>query len=354
MKRDMPLREPFQRGNRWYYELDRRRLSLRTDDEAVAWERFREIRKAYNRGEKDRLAGRSRQRSASLGQFEDEVLEWCREVLEHETWRAWRMSMRYLKDVAGASITLDQITVRHWDAVVVGMRKRGVKPSSINSFLLRLRSMFGKAVEWRYVQVNPFAGVRPLKTQKRPPAFIAPEDVPGFLASIECLDTRRIAAALIYTGRRQSELLSLTWDRVDFQANTYRAMLHKTKELREFPMHPMFRAVLESMPRGLGRIFTRWRLRNTVSVHIKAALRASGYGHLHAHDLRHTFASMVILAGNELKVAQELLGHASMKSTMIYAHLTPSAVTAGLSKVAGADIDFGGQNADRPALRRVK
>lgn len=284
MSTTMSLREPFSRNGHWYYELDRRRLSLRTTEEGEAWSRYRAIEKAYNRGEREHLAGKRRVRSVPLEKFTEEVLEWCRETNELETYRAWKMTMGYLRNEVGASCPLDQITVRHWDSIVVGMKKRGVMSSSINCFLLRLRSMFNKAVEWRYLQVNPFVGVKPLRTKRRPPAFIAPEDIPTFLSSIKCMDLRRIAASLIYTGRRQGELLSLTWDKVNFSDGTYTAYLHKTKEERTFPMHPMFRSVLESMPRGIGKIFTRWQTRGTVSENIKAALVAAGYPHMHAHS----------------------------------------------------------------------
>jgi integrase len=346
----MSLRPPFQRGEIWYYEIDRKRLSLQTRNKAEAMRLFGEIRKMYLAGKVTRISGES---NRTLGDFIEEVLEWCRETKADETFRAWRAASKALLAVAGKSCRLDMLTLRHWDMALAQIKGKGRKTSTANSRLGCLRSMFSKAVEWQYLKRNPMHGAKMQPTEKRPPAFIAPEDVQKWLESIHDLALRRLCAALVYTGRRQSEMLTLHWEDVDFEANTYSAMLHKTKTRRTFPMHPVFRAVLESMRQPSGRVW-QWICRTSTSVLIKKALVAGGHPHMHAHDLRHTFASLVILSGNELKVAQELLGHASMRSTMIYAHLTPSAIAAGLSKIAAPGINFCVQIEDTPRLRRVK
>ena len=55
---------------------------------------------------------------------------------------------------------------------------------------------------------------------------------------------------------------------------------------------------------------------------LRTALKRAGLQDFHFHDLRHTFASQVILNGGSLKDVQELLGHKSMTMTLRYAHLT--------------------------------
>ena len=125
--------------------------------------------------------------------------------------------------------------------------------------------------------------------------------------------------------------------------------IRKTSLRRRFPMHPLFKSVLEAMPAGSGRIFSRWSSPCALSRAIRrAALVPGGYGHLRPHDLRHTFASMVILSGNELKIAQELLAHNDYRSTLIYAHLTEDSLAAGLRKIKVGPIDLCGQIADTP------
>ena len=84
----------------------------------------------------------------------------------------------------------------------------------------------------------------------------------------------------------------------------------------------MFRAVLNSIGPGEGRVFSRWKHPDVISHIVKKALQDAGYGHMRLHDLRHTFASLQVMAGKDLRTVQELLGHTEQKTTLIYAHLS--------------------------------
>lgn len=100
----------------------------------------------------------------------------------------------------------------------------------------------------------------------------------------------------------------------------FRSKVHRHEWM---PMHPLFKAVLLSMDcERTGRIFTRYKSKQSVSRAIKAALRNAGLGHLRLHHLRHTFASHLLMSGQSMKAVGELLGHASIQSTQVYAHLT--------------------------------
>ena len=65
------------------------------------------------------------------------------------------------------------------------------------------------------------------------------------------------------------------------------------------------------------------RVRGDVKKAFHRALRKSGIEDFRFHDLRHTFASNLVMAGESIKTVQELLGHKDIKMTMRYAHLAP-------------------------------
>jgi site-specific recombinase XerD len=66
---------------------------------------------------------------------------------------------------------------------------------------------------------------------------------------------------------------------------------------------------------------------------IKTVLKQSGLGRLRPHDLRHTFASQLVMAGVDLKTIQELLGHSSYKTTEVYAHLAQDRLSDAISRL---------------------
>ncbi len=307
-------------SGRWYIELDRNvKRSLRTKDKATARKRFNAIRKKWAAGQLAHLLGESK---VTLGEYLKEYEAWAELNLPRSTCRANLLALRQLRDVAGGSTRLAAITLRELDAMVTACRKRGLKAASINNYIRHARAALNKAVEWNYLKRNPLAGAKELRIERRQPAFIPdPKEISRVLASIEDMDLRHLATAYIATGRRRSELLRLAWDDVDLKNGRYLIRRSKAHLSRWYPINATFRAVLEAIGPGKGRVFSRWSHPDTISHKIKEALIAGGYPNLTLHSLRHTFASHAIMQGRTLKAVQDLLGHTEARTTEIYAHL---------------------------------
>lgn len=95
------------------------------------------------------------------------------------------------------------------------------------------------------------------------------------MASVTDLDERRILTAYIYSGRRRAELLRLEWADVDMERDEYHVRKSKASLSKWYPMHPMFRAVLEAIVRGEGRIFARWQHPDSIT-HLAATEPRTG------------------------------------------------------------------------------
>ncbi len=78
-------------------------------------------------------------------------------------------------------------------------------------------------------------------------------------------------------------------------------------------------------------MFRRWAHPDTISHQVKKVLKEAGYGQLTTHSLRHTFASLQVMQGRNLRTVQEFLGH-----TEIYAYLTESHLAAAAKINLGA------------------
>lgn len=135
----------------------------------------------------------------------------------------------------------------------------------------------------------------------------------------------------LMTGMRQGEQFSREWHDVDFDAGTIR--LAQTKNGKSRFVHLNTRALavlrmLHSRGLGTGRVFPNLKPR-----WFTEAVREAKLGDLTWHDLRHTFASRLVMAGVNLRTVQELMGHKTITMTARYAHLSPEHRTAALEKL---------------------
>lgn len=152
-------------------------------------------------------------------------------------------------------------------------------------------------------------------------------------ASPEVQDLVRL---LVYTGMRAQEAYGLEWVRVDRKRKliTLEASHTKTEKRRTIPIHPEAEVSLDNCylrnpdhPLIFGGVRDRKK-------GILAALRRAGIADFHPHhDLRHTFASWLVMAGASLYEVKDLLGHGSIEETQKYAHLAPENLARAVSRL---------------------
>lgn len=190
-----------------------------------------------------------------------------------------------------------------------------------------LKALAHKAEAWGYMEKQAWGSVRPMKEAPQKLYFHTPEQLGRLLA--RCKGVWRTVCLLgARAGLRREEIFMLTWDDVDFTRSRIRIAAKdgwtpKDYEQRFVPLAADLRAHLESLPRDgrwvLGK--DRPSLAVMSSYFRKLARKAKLRGAIHI--LRHTFASHLVQAGVPLKNVKDLLGHASMETTEIYAELMP-------------------------------
>jgi integrase len=126
---------------------------------------------------------------------------------------------------------------------------------------------------------------------------------------------------------RLSEILGLRYEQADLKHGFILLDITKNGERREIPIDNTLIKMFNVMPHSIESIFVFTdRNRNpyrSIRRSFSTALKKAEIRDFRFHDLRHTFASHLVMAGVDLISVKELLGHKSLSMTMRYAHLTP-------------------------------
>jgi integrase len=208
---------------------------------------------------------------------------------------------------------------------------------SVDICVARLKRMFNLSVDWGLMPTNPAARVRLFREDRRRVRYLTEEEETGLLDACS-LQLRRVVLFALHTGMRRGEILGLRWQDVDSKNGVavIPAEKAKGKRTRFIPLNSVALAVLDEMPASLDRtalVFknsagNEWdRLRK----HWEYAVFAAGLEDFRFHDLRHTYASRLVMAGIDLAVLRELLGHRDFEMTLRYAHLAPSRLKAAVT-----------------------
>lgn len=221
------------------------------------------------------------------------------------------------------------------------LSKDGLAPKTVNNHLGVLGSLFEDAVKWRYAEHNPARQVKPCRADRVDEDFDfwTAEESDSFLAAIMEVRPRWTPFFLtaLRTGLRLGELAALRWTDVDFVArkvHVRRSFSHGAETLpksgkgRSIPMSPRLYSTLaeHKLAHGGGeRVFLSDEGEVLDSNRVKhafwAGIKAADVRRIRIHDLRHSFASQLVIAGESLFKVQTLLGHSDSTMTQRYAHL---------------------------------
>src|SRR5712691_3805127 len=204
-------------------------------------------------------------------------------------------------------------------------KEAGRSEVTINRELAFLKNLFTMSIKWGKASENPVKQVRLFREDNGRTRFLTEDEEARLLASCGPY-LRPIVITALHTGFRKSELLSLTWSNVDFRHSliTVGAAYAKNGEARSVPMTAVLTETLKASrinaapaaPVFLTREGQPYR---DISTAFDTAVRRAGIMDFTFHDLRHTFASRLVVGGVDLTTVKELMGHKHIAMTLRYA-----------------------------------
>src|SRR5438876_5447818 len=202
------------------------------------------------------------------------------------------------------------------------------RPATINRDLSRLRRMFSLAIEWDLLEESPMTGIRFLRENNARTRYLSLEESIRLIANCIAPHIRALVTVALHSGMRLGEILNLRWHDLDFASGFILVRDSKNGESRHVAHDATLSALFRAYPRRLGAdlVFSSSSGGRIVDVRtgfLNSCKRAE-LTDLHFHDLRHTFASQFVMAGGDLYILKEILGHKSITMTQRYAHLSPA------------------------------
>lgn len=215
--------------------------------------------------------------------------------------------------------------------------------NSISRKIASLRSFYQFLLKNEVVTENPFSYVHLKRKSLRLPRFFYEEEMNALFDSVTGdsplrLRDRALLETLYATGMRLSECADLTIDQIDFDHQII--LVHGKGNKERYVPFGSFAAdaLTEYLEQGRAVLMKKYRKEHKIVFvnHHGEAITPTGIeyvmnqiikrstltGDIHPHMLRHTFATHLLNNGADMRTVQELLGHADLSTTQIYAHVT--------------------------------
>ena len=227
----------------------------------------------------------------------------------------------------------DQLTPHHIRAYQTYLlHERRLHPHSVRREVAALRFFYVKTLRRRYlVDDTPYP-----KVPRRLPTVLTPEEVQRMIAAARTLTERAMLMVLYSTGMRNAELRHLQVRDIDSRAMLIHVSHGKGGRDRYVPLSPTLLATLRAHWRWMQPktwlfpgTMHNWRADRPITPKVvwdacrAAAARAGLTKRVSAHTLRHSYATHLLEAGADIRTIQLLLGHAQVRHTVIYLHLSP-------------------------------
>ncbi|KGJ23447.1 tyrosine-type recombinase/integrase [Paracoccus sanguinis] len=210
-----------------------------------------------------------------------------------------------------------------------------------------LRRVFNLAIAWRMRPDNPAVGFR-RRVETERERFLDMEEIARLSEALGGAEDQRGASIIrmcMLTGARLGEVRTARFEHFDLERNTWVKPAANTKQRRihRVPISAetaaLVRTRLSAVPVGCNWLFPgdvegKDQPVQEIRRFWKGIQDQAGLPGVRVHDLRHTFASLLVSGGASLEMIGKLLGHSQSSTTMRYAHLMDSPLRAGVDAVA--------------------
>jgi len=228
-----------------------------------------------------------------------------------------------------------------------GRTDGGLSPTTIRIKLGTLRTFFERVSEWDYpdapTRVLIFNGDLPTPDDPLPKFLSDPDAAKLMRAAADADPVRRLVIEMLArTGLRVGEFCELEADAVVFMNGRHwlRVPIGKLHNDRHVPLHPQLVEQLDEHAKSRTDdhdrliVFNGRRLdRHIVARILRRVAKTAGIGHVHPHQLRHTLATQAINRGMSLEAIAAMLGHKTLRMTLVYARIADRTVADAYDRV---------------------
>jgi integrase len=277
--------------------------------------------------------------------------DWLQQKKPNIRESTWEMYERHLKLHFGEidNLKINRITIATVEKFISKRQRDSMNINTLRKLIVTFNQVLNYAVRRRLIDYNPVRDAERPKglgiEEKEIVSVLTPYEIKAFLNEVKEHKYRVLFMLAIMSGVRRGELLGLKWDAVDWKNNQIR--IKRTFNSGKW-YQPKTKASNRSIDIGPSMMMElrKWKLVCPVSKlnlvfpneqgepieptylrreHFYPALKAAGAKQIRFHDLRHTYASILIKQGENLKYIQSQLGHANPSVTLnTYSHLLES------------------------------
>lgn len=220
---------------------------------------------------------------------------------------------------------MPRIVLSETKAAIIRPVSSNVSPITVNIEFRTLKAALNRAVNYGFIERNPFTLTSNITLPDRDPSFISIDDFVRLLTLVEDRQMRSLIMFAVCTMIRQGELVNLRWSDVDLNRNTIRLTAQKTKKPRTVFLNQSAARTLAGLPHSAEFVFPKadgTRLcGRSISRLFKRYVRMAGLPEaIHYHSLRHSGATWLVQNNVPLPYVKEVLGHRNIATTMVYAH----------------------------------
>jgi integrase len=275
----------------------------------------------------------------------EDWLEYKRPNVRQSTLKMYKGHLKHhFQDVD--NIKVNRITMAKVERFIADKQTNDMNLTTLRKLIVTFNQVMNYAVRHKYISHNPVRDAERPKGQggeeKEQITILTPSEINAFLEAEKDQKYLTLFMLAIFSGARQGELLGLKWTDIDWfnnqihiQRTFNNGAWYKPKSktsTRKIDLGPSMIAALKKwkmacppdendlvFPNEAGNPMNHG---NLLKRHFYPALKAAECPKIRFHDLRHTYASLLIEQGENIKYIQSQLGHASPTVTLnVYAHL---------------------------------